>query len=137
MYPENPEEGLFAKRGVAGLCVARPDGETHSARATGESVVAFKFGGTSLLGAERLLHAAELVRLAAQRAQVVVIVSAMKGVTDRLLNVAQAVVGRKHERARWEAEAILWMHLDVLSDLALDSNEQDRVAREINALGRD
>jgi aspartokinase/homoserine dehydrogenase 1 len=137
MCPENIEEDLLVKCDVAGLCVARPDGETHSMRPAGASLVAFKFGGTSLLGAERLLHAAEIVRQAAQRAQVVVIVSAMKGVTDRLLNVAQALAERKRERARWKAEAILWRHLDVLSDLTLDSNEQDRVAREINALGRD
>src|ERR1700692_1724349 len=50
-----------------------------------KSIIAFKFGGTSLLGAERMLHAAGLVKPVARGSNVVVIVSAMKGVTDRLL----------------------------------------------------
>jgi aspartate kinase len=69
--------------------------------------------------------------------EVVVVVSAMKGVTDRLLGIAQTLGERKHERARLEAEALLRLHLDVLRDLALDSDEHDRVARELNSLGRD
>ena len=43
------------------------------------SVVALKFGGSSLFGAERMRHAAELVRAAAQSSRVIVVVSAMKG----------------------------------------------------------
>src|SRR4029077_15204905 len=94
-------------------------------------------GGSSLLGAKRMLHAAGLVQPAAQLMQVVVVVSAMKGVTDRLLGIAQALAERKHERARSEAEATLRLHLDVLSDLTLGAHEQDRVARELHSLGRD
>src|SRR6202040_930274 len=102
-----------------------------------ESLVAFKFGGSSLLGAERMLHSAGLVRPVAQRMQVVVVVSAMKGVTDRLLGIAQALGERQSQRALSEAEAVLRTHLDVLHDLSLDSDEQDRVARDLNSLGRD
>src|SRR6202165_5754234 len=102
-----------------------------------QAMVSFKFGGTSLLGAERMLHAAGLVRPAAQLMQVVVVVSAMKGVTDRLLGIAQALDERKNQRARLEVEALLRLHLDVLRDLTLDSDEHDRVARELNSLGRD
>jgi aspartate kinase len=69
--------------------------------------------------------------------QVVVVVSAMKGITDRLLRIAQALAERKHERARVEAEAVLRLHVDVLCDLALHSDQQDRVARDLNSLGRD
>jgi bifunctional aspartokinase / homoserine dehydrogenase 1 len=99
--------------------------------------VAFKFGGTSLLGAKRMLHAAGLVRPVAQLMQVVVVVSAMKGITDRLLGIAQALDERKSPRARSEAEAVLRSHLDVLNDLSLDADEQDRVARDLTSLGRD
>ena len=102
-----------------------------------ESVVAFKFGGTSLLGAERMLHAAGLVRPVSQQSQVVVVVSAMKGVTDRLLAIAQALADRKNSRARAEAESVLRLHHDVLSDLRLDTESHGRVARELDSLGRD
>jgi aspartate kinase len=99
--------------------------------------VAFKFGGSSLAGAQRMLHAAGLVRSIAHESQVVVVVSAMKGVTDRLLGIAQALADRKNRRARAEAEALLRSHLDVLDGLSLDPEIHARVARELNSLGRD
>jgi bifunctional aspartokinase / homoserine dehydrogenase 1 len=102
-----------------------------------ESVVAFKFGGSSLLGAERMFHAEGLVRPVAQQSQVVVVVSAMKGVTDRLLAIVQALADRKNQRARAEAEAVLRFHHDVLCDLALAAADHARVAHELNSLGRD
>jgi aspartate kinase len=140
MIPENVEEELLAERELAHACAALKNAARNAEeRPSGvrESLVAFKFGGSSLLGAERMLHAASLVRPAAQRMQVVVVVSAMKGVTDRLLGIAQALAERDHERARSEAEGVLRLHLDVLRDLNLDSDEHDRVARELNSLGRD
>jgi aspartate kinase len=138
MIPENAEEeDLLAERDVASVCAASKGADVASTAAACGSLVAFKFGGSSLLGAERMRHAAGLVRPAAQRMEVVVVVSAMKGVTDRLLEIAQTLGERKHERARLEAEALLRLHFDVLRDLALDPDEHDRVARELNSLGRD
>jgi len=137
MIPENVEEDLLAERDVASVCAASKDTEVGSTPAVRGSLVAFKFGGSSLLGAERMRHAAGLVRPAAQLMEVVVVVSAMKGVTDRLLGIAQTLGERNDERARLEAEALLRLHLDVLRDLALDPDEHDRVARELNSLGRD
>jgi len=63
-------------------------------------VVAFKFGGSSLLGAERMLHAARLVGQAAQISKVAVVVSAMKGVTDHLLSIEKALARGKLDHAR-------------------------------------
>jgi aspartate kinase len=102
-----------------------------------EGIVAFKFGGTSLLGAERMLHAAELVKPVARGAHVVVVVSAMKGVTDRLLAIAQLLAERRNQRARADAEALLRLHHDVLGELALDVEAHDRVSYELDSLGRD
>ena len=136
MIPENAEDDLVAVDDVAGVC-AVSTAEVDAAAGTRDSLVAFKFGGSSLLGAGRMLHAASLVRPAAQRMQVVVVVSAMKGITDRLLGIAQALGERKSQRARSEAEAVLRAHLDVLNDLSLDADEQDRVARDLGSLGRD
>jgi aspartokinase/homoserine dehydrogenase 1 len=137
MIPENVEEDLLAERDVASVCAASKDAAVGSTPAVRGSLVAFKFGGSSLLGAERMRHAAALVQSAAQLMEVVVVVSAIKGVTDRLLGIAQTLGERKHERARLEAEALLRLHLDVVRDLALDSDEHDRVVRELNSLGRD
>jgi bifunctional aspartokinase / homoserine dehydrogenase 1 len=136
MIPENVDEDLLAERDAASLC-AVSNSQADSDSAIRESLVAFKFGGSSLLGAERMRHAAGLVRSAADVMQVVVVVSAMKGVTDRLLGIAQALGESKAQRARSEAEAVLRLHLDVLRDLFLDPDHHDRVARELNSLGHD
>ncbi|HMD09823.1 MAG TPA: aspartate kinase [Candidatus Acidoferrum sp.] len=102
-----------------------------------ENVVALKFGGTSLLGAERMLHAASLVRAARQDSDVIVVVSAMKGVTDRLLSVSRALAEGKLSHASNEAEGVIHLHLDVLQDLQLGEEKQDRVRRNLQLLGRD
>src|SRR5258708_12915815 len=136
MTPENVEDDLFADRRATGVWTFAdtPNGRCSVAR---ESLVTFKFGGTSLLGAERMRHAADLVRPVAQFMQVVVVVSAMKGVTDRLLGIAQALGEGNSQQARSEAEAVLHLHLGILPDLALDSDDHHRVPPELNSLGRD
>ena len=100
-------------------------------------VVVFKFGGSSLLGADRMLHAASLVSAATHFSKVAVVVSAMKGVTDRLLSIAEDLARGKPERARWEAESILHLHFDVLHDLCLREEHSLCIRREIQLLGRD
>lgn len=100
-------------------------------------VVAFKFGGSSLLGAERMLHAARLVGQAAQASRVAVVVSAMKGVTDHLLSIEKALARGKLTQAQREAEVVLELHLDVLQDLRLDEESDRRMRHELQLLGRD
>jgi bifunctional aspartokinase / homoserine dehydrogenase 1 len=99
--------------------------------------VALKFGGSSLLGAERMLHAANIVRASAQSSSVVVIVSAMKGVTDHLLAVGSALENGKVAAAKAEAEGVVSMHLGVLRDLRLDEDDDLRVRREMQSLCSD
>jgi len=101
------------------------------------NVVAFKFGGSSLFGADRMLHSAGLVRAAAQASTVTVVVSAMKGVTDHLLSIARALADGKLAQARREAEFVLDLHVDVLHDLQLGDEADLRVRRELQLLGRD
>ncbi len=104
---------------------------------TRKRVVAFKFGGSSLFGPKRMLHSAGLVHAAAKSSNVIVVVSAMKGVTDHLLSVAQAIGAGQLGRARREAELVLALHLDVLHDLQLAKDDDLRVRRELQFLGRD
>jgi aspartate kinase len=84
-----------------------------------------------------MLHAAKLVRGAAEDSQVTVVVSAMKGVTDHLLAIAQHLVDGKFPQARREAEIVLDLHLDVLAGLELSEERELRVCRELQTLGRD
>jgi len=100
-------------------------------------VLAFKFGGSSLLGAERMLHAASLVREASCKANVVVIVSAMKGVTDSLLSIAAALDAGRAADASREADHLFYVHFDVLRELRLDPFRAEQVARDLRFLGKD
>src|ERR1700704_4310110 len=98
------------------------------------NVVAFKFGGSSLLGAERMLHAANLVRTAAAVSRVTVIVSAMKGVTDHLLSIAHALADGNLAYARREVEELLTLHFEVLRNLQLAEEAHLRIRRELKLL---
>src|SRR5437899_3022429 len=94
------------------------------------NVVAFKFGGSSLFGADRMLHAAGLVRAASQASSVTVVVSAMKGVTDHLLSIARALADGKLSHARRDADFVLDLHTAVLHHLLLNHNHSLRLRRQ-------
>jgi bifunctional aspartokinase / homoserine dehydrogenase 1 len=102
-----------------------------------ENVIAFKFGGSSLLGAERLLHAARLVKQEAQTRLVTAVVSAMKGVTDRLLRVGEWLGQGRNLQAHKEAESIVELHRATLEELQLEPAEHERVEEELALLADD
>jgi aspartate kinase len=102
-----------------------------------ERGIAFKFGGSSLLGADRMSHAAVLVRDAAVSSPVTVVVSAMKGVTDTLLEVTGKLERNEFAKAREAAQNVVALHLDVLNGLQLSEHEHAQVQHELKLLARD
>jgi aspartate kinase len=137
MNLENVQQASRAEQTPAGLPMDGSHTGSGGVLKQTRNIVAFKFGGSSLLGADRMLHAAGLVRAAALVSNVTVVVSAMKGVTDHLLSVAGALASAKLPHARREAELVLALHLDVLEDLGLEGEGELRVRRELQLLGRD
>jgi len=134
MSPENvQEEAQYEQQ--RGRMFAEAYAEL--AAETQRGVVAFKFGGTSLLGAKRMLHAAGLVKSATRTSRVVVVVSAMKGVTDQLLALAKLVDSGDLVEAKRKVNALLRLHADVLSALQLDELNHQRVWHDLRLLGRD
>jgi bifunctional aspartokinase / homoserine dehydrogenase 1 len=134
MNPEYVQEEVAAdNRLVEPFALAN----NQTGESTDQPVVALKFGGSSLLGAERMLHAAGLVHSATQSSNVIVVVSAMKGVTDRLLSISRLLAEGKPSHARNEAEGVLHLHLDVLQDLHLAEERYDQVRIGLQLLGRD
>jgi aspartate kinase len=140
MYPEQQEVSL-----AAGDHLAPPTGngrfprDVTAATATRcpERGIAFKFGGSSLLGADRILHAAALVREAASASPVTVVVSAMKGVTDTLLEIAGKLARKEFATAREAVENLVVLHLDVLNGLQLPEHDRAQVLHELKLLARD
>jgi len=144
MSSEHVQEEVAAESRAVEHFTVTPVEECHLTAASSDpaesprrSVVALKFGGSSLLGAERMLHAADLVRAAAQSSNVIVIVSAMKAVTDRLLSISRFLAEGKLAHARNEAEGVIHLHLDVLQDLQIGEEQQDRVRRVFQLLACD
>ncbi|HXD83279.1 MAG TPA: bifunctional aspartate kinase/homoserine dehydrogenase I, partial [Rudaea sp.] len=79
------------------------------------AAVAHKFGGSSLADAARIRHVAQLLRTRPEPQQVVV-VSAMRGVTDALLAIADdAASGHAHWRRGFDA--LRRRHLDTAREL--------------------
>ena len=140
MSPEQQETSVNAEGEVRpGARGSNPSRGWEPALGEGlaKDVVAFKFGGSSLAGAERMRHAASLVREAAQSSPIVVVVSAMKGVTNRLLEIGQLLSLTRSLAARTEALAVIELHLAVLRDLNLPQDEHEQVAHELQLLSRD
>ncbi len=135
MYPEQQEAAHAAEVHLA----PRPAGNGTAAKAMHylKRRIAFKFGGSSLLGADRMLHAAALVRDAGAGTPVTVIVSAMKGVTDKLLEIAQRLARKEFARAREAAESVVALHLDVLDGMQLSEDDHAQVRHELKLLGCD
>jgi aspartate kinase len=134
MIPEAQPEELLAD---APLAVVFTSAFPEVRRTKEREVLAFKFGGSSLLGAERMLHAASLVRDASSTANVVVVVSAMKGITDGLLSIAAALDAGRAADASREADHLFYVHFDVLRELRLDPFRAEQVARDLRLLGKD
>ena len=77
-----------------------------------------KFGGTSVAGAERLRAVAALVSHAAAGARVVVVTSAMAGVTDALVDAAAAAAAGNREHASQILDQLQALHREALTGLA-------------------
>lgn len=89
-------------------------------------VIVMKFGGTSVGSAERMRCVGELVARHAQHAEIVVVVSAMGGVTDMLIRAAAEA--SKGDREHWKGvrQEMARRHREV-ADHLLTASEQATV----------
>ena len=140
MNPEQQEASLSAE---GELCLPEANAGLErilvlSAEHTVQkNVVALKFGGSSLLGVERMLHAACLVQDELRTRPVAVVVSAMKGITDKLLHVAHLLEHGRNLLAREQAKNIVEFHRSTLCALNLDPQEHERVEEDLELLSCD
>jgi aspartokinase/homoserine dehydrogenase 1 len=93
-------------------------------------LIVMKFGGTSVGSAERIAQAARLVcARAADGHQVVVVTSAMSGVTNLLIDAAQAA-----SKGQWDGSlrrSLYERHAAAAAALVPDAGERERVLRAI------
>jgi aspartate kinase len=104
----------------------------------GDKTLVVKFGGTSVGSAEAIAQAAEIVREIRQTwPRVLVIVSAMSGVTDALLEGARAAARGERERAGQIANRLKLQHLEAVDGLLNAKNEREAVLSRIDRHLRD
>jgi len=98
-------------------------------------LLAMKFGGTSVGNAERMERVAEIIREHASQAEIVVVVSAMGGVTDMLIRAATEA--SRGDREHWKSvrQELARRHREV-ADRLLSAGEQaavlPRLAEHVN-----
>lgn len=99
------------------------------------SVLAMKFGGTSVGSSAAIAQLSDIVATQKQEwDNVVVVVSAMSGVTDMLISGANAASRGDRTSAQSTAEALRTRHRQTLHELAGDQADTPAVMQEIEAL---
>src|SRR5436305_488539 len=96
-----------------------------------------KFGGTSVGDAERIRGAAEIVAGAARRGKVLAVVSAMSGVTNRLIAAARASAGGDARAGEELREALREQHAAAIEALISDEAARARLTAEAEQIVKD
>ena len=87
-----------------------------------------KFGGTSIASANRIGNVCEIIRQAAQNCRVIVVVSALAGITNQLIDALEKAIKRDHE---WSTiiEKIKERHLKYLKQLTTQDYQKEAIIR--------
>jgi aspartate kinase len=93
-----------------------------------------KFGGSVLVSAENILLAARHVVEAVHNERIAVVVSALRGVTDRLFSITRALRLRDTQSALTEAQEIAQFHLHVARDLYSGDEQEFQLRIELAEL---
>jgi aspartokinase/homoserine dehydrogenase 1 len=101
---------------------------------TKEKIRVMKFGGTSVGDATRIRRAAEIVAATAKEGSVIAVVSAMGGVTNRLIEAAQASASGNRDTAVQIAETLRKQHQQAVEDLVRHDDRRLLLAAEIEKI---
>ncbi len=92
-----------------------------------------KFGGTSVGSVESIRSVKQIVEKAARKSRIVVVVSALGGVTDQLLRTADlAMMG--NEAWRTEYDDMVSRHHTMIDTLISDPTDRERLFSEVDTL---
>ena len=95
------------------------------------SLCVMKFGGTSVGDAECIRRAAEIVKAAAAVRPVVVVVSAMSGVTNRLIDAARRAEAGEEGHITPLVEDLRRQHAQALEALVTDLNRRSSISSAV------
>ncbi len=106
----------------------------RSERSLKKPLVVMKFGGTSVGDASCIKRVAEIIRAASREINVVVVVSAMSGVTNKLLEAATNAESGDRTQVGAILEGLRKQHSAVASTLIRSTTGRKRIDRKVQAL---
>jgi aspartate kinase len=99
-----------------------------------QNLQVMKFGGTSVGNGECISRAADIVARASEEGSVVAVVSAMGGVTNRLMEAAQASAEGDMAAGGNLAETLRRQHQEAIEILIGDGGKRAQLAAELNKI---
>ena len=131
--PSNGSSARASKPVSENLLGAQPSqGRTRSSRKKPLRVM--KFGGTSVADASCIGKVVEIIRSAARESNVVVVVSAMSGVTNRLIEAATLSEAGDRKAVAAIFEELRKRHGEAVNALICSAQERDRLSRKLHEL---
>ena len=92
-----------------------------------------KFGGTSVGSVESILSLKNIVTKEAKEQSVIVVVSALGGITDKLIETSRLALAGD-ERYREEFEAIVDRHHKMIDTIITDTKDRERLFTTVDSL---
>ncbi len=96
-----------------------------------------KFGGTSVAGASCIEGVVKLIKAASGESDVVVVVSAMSGVTNKLIEAASGSEAGNRTLVEAILDTLREQHVALLSGLIRSLDERSRIERQMHELFRE
>ncbi len=97
--------------------------------------IVMKFGGTSVSDGERIRGVVKIVKDHRDRGdQVVVVVSALNGVTDALLKVAKQAASGDHDAVATAVHTLTQRHRDAVQPAIVDTDRRELTLRSLEGL---
>ena len=93
-----------------------------------------KFGGTSVADASCIRNVVEIIRASSQASDLVVVVSAMAGVTNKLIEAAVQSEAGNHSAVEKILQELQNQHARTVESLIESSTERDRLGRQMQEL---
>lgn len=118
--------------GIAlGTVSSRDRAATSGENAGKKQLLVLKFGGTSMNGGACIQRVASIVKEAARKNKVAVVVSAMSGVTDQLLQAAAAAEARNRQSVTGILDDLRVRHFGALAVLVRSAHTRQAIAERI------
>lgn len=90
-----------------------------------------KFGGASFADGQKFMHVAEIIRHYSEREKVIVVVSAMAGVTDKLIETFRFFNNSEVREGLAILQELFDRHADVLEEMRFEGEKRKYLQREL------